>query len=156
MSQVMKKHTIKILNLIDKNATHIDISNNNICGVLDMSDFDNLKSLYCNSNNITYIIGLSNELKILNCCSNPLLKNLNNLPKKLEKLICSNMFENFIDKTRFNNSIELIWFNDCVNSEKISIINENIFNNLLNKDCSNKRKLCDNDNYNNQVQYKKK
>lgn len=110
MSQVMKKHTIEILNSLDKNAREIRISNRNISGVLDMSEFKNLVHLNCNSNNITWIIGLSDKLERLACGFNN-IKNLSNLPAGLKFLCCSEIFYGQIDESKFSN-LSISWVGD--------------------------------------------
>jgi Leucine-rich repeat (LRR) protein len=53
----------------------------------DLSRFQNLKYLYCDRNNLTYLPKLPNSLEILDCGSNQLLS-LPELPHNLENLQC--------------------------------------------------------------------
>lgn len=112
MSQIMNIETVSILNSFDKNSKCIKIADKNIKGVLDMSEFKNLKTLCCNSNKITHIIGLPDTLENLACGWNPQLKNLDNLPTGLKRLSCSSRFENKIDKAHFENSVVFSWLSE--------------------------------------------
>lgn len=74
----MNIETIKILNKINKYSCWIDISDKNISGILDLNEFNSLRVLICNNNQITEIINISSQLTGLNCANNK-ITNLTNL-----------------------------------------------------------------------------
>ena len=68
----MEQSTINLLNIYPNNITELNISCNDIAGILDLSRFKNLVKLLCFSNSITKIINLPISLTELNCSSNKL------------------------------------------------------------------------------------
>ena len=52
----MDNKTIKLLNKYNPNTKILSISNNNICGILDLDNFNLLEELDCSFNKITQII----------------------------------------------------------------------------------------------------
>ena len=63
----------------------MDISNQNISGILDLIKFSNLEELYCQKNKITQIINLPDKLKRINCSSNK-IKRLEKIPKNISTI----------------------------------------------------------------------
>jgi Leucine-rich repeat (LRR) protein len=82
----MEESTIDLLNIYPNNITELNISSNDIVGILDLSRFKNLSKLLCFSNSITKIINLPISLTELNCGSNK-LKELNELSNEYANLI---------------------------------------------------------------------
>ena len=62
----MEESTINLLNIYPNNITELNISCNDIAGILDLSRFKNLVKLLCFSNSITKIINLPISLTELN------------------------------------------------------------------------------------------
>ncbi len=71
------------------NILNLDLSYQNIYGILDLSKFIYLKQLNCSNTKITSLDNLPNSLTILSC-SNTKITNLDNLPTSLTILSCSN------------------------------------------------------------------
>ena len=67
----------------------IDVTGMNLSYLPDLSNFINLKNLYCAYNRLTELPPLNENLEILSCSHN-FLKCLPPLNKKLKKLICYN------------------------------------------------------------------
>lgn len=66
----MNSNTKLILDNFPYDSTQIDVSNKNITGILDLSNFINLIELDCSNNQITQILNINNQLQILNCSNN--------------------------------------------------------------------------------------
>ena len=96
----MEQTTINLLKTYDNNIIKLDISNMNICGILDLYDFHLLTELYCSNNKIT-CIKIPSKLKYLDC-SNNLITELYSLPRSLIELY---YFDNPITYIRFNYTI---------------------------------------------------
>ncbi len=69
------------------NILNLDLSYQNIYGILDLSKFIYLKQLNCSNTKITSLDNLPNSLTILSC-SNTKITNLDNLPTSLIELEC--------------------------------------------------------------------
>ncbi len=87
----MDQYTINLLNKYDTNITKLDISNKNICGVLDLKQFPYLQELNCCDNEITSLDNMPSSLIELYCSRNQ-ITSLNNLPSSLITLDCSYNF----------------------------------------------------------------
>jgi len=66
--------TYYLLKKYNYNIKRLNISNKNIIGILDLSNFKNLEELDCSNNKISEIINISNSLKYLNCSNNNIIK----------------------------------------------------------------------------------
>jgi Leucine-rich repeat (LRR) protein len=75
------------LSKFPKDIKILNLSNKNIKGILDLSEFESLEELDCSNNKITEIINIPNTLKYLNCENNEITK-LNNLPNNLTGINC--------------------------------------------------------------------
>ena len=71
----MNTRTENLLNKYKKKVTELDISNKNICGILDLERFPNLKVLNCSKNKITEITNMPHTLV-----------SINNKNKKIKKI----------------------------------------------------------------------
>jgi len=114
------------------NLTKIDISNQNIKGILDLNKFVNLEELDCSNNEIVEIINIPPKLKYLNCSNNQLtslfytnsykdkgyLKYLTGLDcsnNKIKSLFLSN---NLIELNYDSNPIEKLFYNCNIKIDK--------------------------------------
>jgi uncharacterized repeat protein (TIGR01451 family) len=66
-----------------------ELSNMGISDLTGIEYFDNLRSLYCDNNNLTFLPRLPNLLELLNCDFNN-LTSLPNLPNSIVDLFCAN------------------------------------------------------------------
>ena len=89
-------------NLFYNNLLHLFLSNNNLKGKIDVSNFKNIETIDIDSNEITYII-LPESLKELSISNNKLKYIKCNF--NLNRLKCSS---NMIEKIDFNNQIEIV------------------------------------------------
>jgi len=92
-----------------KNITDLDISNRNLKGYLNLSDFVNLKRLNCSSNRLTKI-NLSNcsQLKFAYCCFNKLTKlDLSNCSEIIE-FCCNNNYLSKVELSSLSEKLELL------------------------------------------------
>lgn len=78
----MESITIEILGQFAPNIKSLDISDKNINGLLDLSNFKELTCLNCSNNNINELFGLSHSIEYLNFSYN----NINKLPLVLYKI----------------------------------------------------------------------
>ncbi len=83
----MNSNTQNILNTFDLNITKLNLSAQNIIGILDLSRFTQLKILICKANKITQIINMPETLEELDCKDNE-ITSLDNLPENLNILKC--------------------------------------------------------------------
>lgn len=101
----MQNHTIEILSNYDPtNTFELDISNCDIEGVLDLSEFTELTRLICSNNKITQLTNLSSTINYLDCSYN-LIRKLNKsiIPKRIKILIYkSNPLEEFYYNPKIN------------------------------------------------------
>lgn len=99
----MNSLTIKLLSKFPKNTKSINISNKNVSGLLDLSNYPHLTNLNCSNNLITKIKLYSNMEKI-NIKSNPIddlyysfEKKPKSYSKKLTKLTFGYLFDDSVD-----------------------------------------------------------
>ena len=83
----MDTHTITILSQYDKSMEILNISKSNILGILDLSEFVNLKELDCSSNEIKCIKNTPETMVKLICSANK-IEHLDNLSSQLIELEC--------------------------------------------------------------------
>ena len=84
------KHIKRFEGLINKSIIEIlSYSNQGLTKLPDLSEYINLKDLYCYNNKLTYLPELPNSLRSLYCNYNN-LTSLPELPNSLEFLSCSN------------------------------------------------------------------
>jgi Leucine-rich repeat (LRR) protein len=77
----------KYINSLPNDIETIDLGYKNITYIPDLFRFVNLKNLYCDNNQLTYLPNLPNSLETLNCSYNKLLY-LPKLPNSLDSLFC--------------------------------------------------------------------
>ena len=77
------------LSKYNKDTKILNLSNQNIKGVLNLFEFHLLEELYCSNNQITEIIGLRYNVKILDCSNNNIV-NCNFLLYHMMYLNCAN------------------------------------------------------------------
>ena len=70
----MNNDLINLLNKYNSDTKIIDISNKNIEGILDLSNFIMLRELYCQHNKITQIIFPNTFISYLDCSHNKIIK----------------------------------------------------------------------------------
>ncbi len=83
----MNEYTENFLNNYNLDITKLNLSAQNITGILDLSRFRQLKKLICKANKITQIINMPETLEELDCKDNE-ITSLDNLPPNLNILKC--------------------------------------------------------------------
>lgn len=83
----MNGHTVKTLSNYETTTKVMNISNANIEGILNLSNYTELKELVCSNNLITEIINIPETLTYLNCENNK-IEILTNLPNGMTGLNC--------------------------------------------------------------------
>ncbi len=109
------------INLLPDDIEIIILESKNLTYIPDLSRFKNLKKLYCQYNQLTYLPSLPNSLTYLYCYSNQ----LTNLPTLSDSLECLDLTNTNLDVI-----ISINYF-DSYNKKKIQIINNEL--NILNK-----------------------
>ena len=71
-----------------ENITELDLSNQKLNELPDLSKYTNLKKLICNNNNIAALDNLPPGLQTLHCQGNAIAR-LDNLPPGLQTLHCT-------------------------------------------------------------------
>jgi Leucine-rich repeat (LRR) protein len=101
----MKFNIEDYLNSLPLNTRIIDVSGRGLIYLPDLSNFINLKKLYCAYNNLTKLPPLNENLEILSCSHN-FLKCLPPLNQKLKTLDCS--FNNLYELPFLNESLKIL------------------------------------------------
>ena len=84
------KYIKKYEELEDKSKIQeLDLSGKKLTELPDLSEYTNLKKLYCSDNKLTYLSKLPNTLECLDCTKNK-LTSLPELPDTLKELYCYN------------------------------------------------------------------
>ena len=73
---------------LNKKCTELNLSRKNLTSLEGIEQFQKLKKLYCNGNQITSLDNLPSGLQILYCYNNR-VTSLDNLPSGLQKLYCN-------------------------------------------------------------------
>lgn len=121
----MNSQTIKTLSKFSPNIKSINISNSNIKGLLDLSNFTELNDLDCSDNQIIQIL-VPSSLKYLNCANNQ-ISVLTNLPDGLKCINCKSnpiieMYYPFdICPIKFSKKLSKIVFNNYFDSHLTKI-----------------------------------
>jgi hypothetical protein len=84
----MEMETKELLDKYSREIEVLDISNNNIKGILRLNKFYRLKELNCSNNQITRIKSFPSSLQYLNCYNNQITK-IKNLPRWMKSFNCS-------------------------------------------------------------------
>jgi Leucine-rich repeat (LRR) protein len=107
----MNNNTIKLLSEYNYKTIHLDISNENVEGILDLKKkkFNKLEELNCSDNKITEIINLPRGLKYLNCSNNQIISLLN-LPNNMTGLNCKSKIPSIFLFVMFIILISLLYF----------------------------------------------
>jgi hypothetical protein len=102
-----------------------------VSGLVDLSDYSNIKILDLSSNTISKITGLSNTIIDIDCSNNKIIKFDDNLPENLITLNCSknllknldNLPENLITLNCSHNQIKIFFSGEQV---EFSVLPKNL------------------------------